>query len=167
MINRLDLDVTERSLVLVRRALRGLAVITILATAFELATVQHWHGLEQLIPWAALAVLALATVLAMAPSGRGRIAARVLAMLVIGASLYGLIDHIAVNYNSGILDQRFADTWERMPLIERLFYAVTKTVGPSPTLAPGVIGLGAILLLLASLLDTRPEANSPLPEHDV
>ena len=161
MTNRLDVDVTERRLLLVRRGLLVLTVISILATAFELATVQHWHGLEQLIPWVALAVLSLATVVAMAPGGRGRVAARVLAILVIGASLYGLIDHIAVNYNSGILDQRFADTWERMPVIERLFYAVTKTVGPSPTLAPGVIGLGAILLLLASLLDTRPEAKQP------
>ena len=85
----------------VRRALLGLTVITVLATAFELASVRHWNGVEQLIPWVALGVLAAATVLALLSGGRGRISAWVLAILVLGASTYGVIDHIAVNYNSG------------------------------------------------------------------
>lgn len=64
------------------------------ATAFELATERHWHGLEQLIPWIALGVLTV-------------------------ASIYGVVDHIAVNYNSGPLDYRFADSWQTHPLIQR------------------------------------------------
>jgi hypothetical protein len=137
--------------VLVRRALIALTVVGILAAAFELAIERHWNGLEQLIPWLALAVLALATVLVLIPGGRGVTAARVLALLVLGASIYGVVDHILVNFNSGALDQNFADTWDTLPLVERGWYAITKTVGPAPTLAPGVLGQSALLLLLATL----------------
>lgn len=144
-----------RVIVVVRRGLVALTVIGILATAFELATVRHWNGLEQLIPWLALLVLTVASVLVVLPSGRGRTAAWVLTLLVLGASIYGVIDHTLVNYNSGALDQRFADTWESLPPVRQWWYAITKTVGPSPTLAPGVLGQSAVLLFLASLIDTR------------
>ena len=145
---------------LVRRGLLALTLITICATAFELATVHHWLNLEQLIPWAALSVLAIATIFSLLQARWARITVRVLALIVFGASIYGVIDHVLVNYNSGPLDQRFADTWDGMPVLEQWWYAVTKTVGPSPTLAPGVLGLGAVLLLLASLIDIRPFEKS-------
>ena len=141
---------------LVRRGLLALTLITICATAFELATVHHWNDLEQLIPWVALSVLALAIIFSLLHGRWARITVRMLALIVFGASIYGVIDHVLVNYDSGPLDQRFADTWDGTPVIERWWYAITKTVGPSPTLAPGVLGLGAVLLLLASLIDTRP-----------
>jgi hypothetical protein len=137
--------------VLVRRGLVALTVIGILAAAFELAADRHWNGLEQLIPWAALGVLAVATALALVPGGRGVTSARVLALLVLGASIYGVVDHMLVNFDSGALDQRYADTWDALPLVERWWYAATKTVGPTPTLAPGVLGQSALLLLLATL----------------
>jgi hypothetical protein len=146
---------------LVRQALVALTVIGIFATAFELATERHWNDLEQLIPWLALAVLAAATVLVLVPGGRGVTAARVLALLVLGASIYGVVDHILVNFDSGALDQRYADTWDTLPLVERLWYAVTKTVGPAPTLAPGVLGQSALLLLLATV--GRPRAAHGAP----
>lgn len=151
------------SVALVRRALYALTVIGIFATAFELATERHWNGLEQLIPWAALMVLAVATVLALLPAGSARIVARVLALIVLGASIYGVLDHIAVNYNSGPLDQRFADTWDTLPSTQQWWYAITKTVGPAPTLAPGILGQTALLLFLAGLLTTRP---TPEPAAD-
>ena len=150
--------------VLVRRSLVGLTVITILATAFELATERHWHGFEQLVPWLALVVLTVATVLGLRPGGWGRVAVLVLVLLVLAASIYGVIDHILVNYRSGALDQHFADTWESLPSARRWWYATTKTVGPSPPLAPGALGLAALLLLLASLIDTRPR-SSPIPDR--
>jgi hypothetical protein len=144
------------SVALVRRTLYALTVIGIIATAFELATERHWNGLEQLIPWAALLILAVAAVLALLPAGSARSAARVLALIVLGASIYGVLDHIAVNYNSGPLDQRFADTWDTLPSTHQWWYAITKTVGPAPTLAPGILGQTALLLFLAGLLTTRP-----------
>jgi hypothetical protein len=148
------------SAALVRRGLYALTVIGILATAFELATVRHWLDIEQLIPWVALVVLAIATVLALAPFRWGRIAAGLLALLVLGASVYGVIDHTVVNYNSGPLDQRFADTWESLSPTKRWWYAITKTIGPAPTLAPGILGETAVLLLLASLMPTPTAARS-------
>jgi hypothetical protein len=138
--------------VLVRRGLIALTVIGILAAAFELATERHWNGLEQLIPWLALAVLAVATALALIPGGRGVTAARVLALLVLGTSIYGVVDHILVNYNSGALDQRYADTWDTLPLLERWWYAT------------GVLGQSALLLLLATLGRAR-QPHGPDASH--
>jgi hypothetical protein len=163
MTEVLKLQGTSTAL-LVRRALVALTVIGILAAAFELATERHWNGLEQLIPWVALAVLAVATALALIPGGRGVTAARVLALLVLGTSMYGVVDHILVNFNSGALDQRYADTWDNLPLLERWWYAATKTVGPAPTLAPGVLGQSALLLLLATLGRAR-QPDSPDASH--
>jgi hypothetical protein len=148
------------SAALVRRGLYALTVIGIVTTAFELATVRHWLSLEQLIPWVALGVLATATVLALLPVRWGRIAAESLALLVLGASVYGVIDHAVVNYNSGPLDQRFAESWDSLSPTQRWWYAITKTVGPAPTLAPGILGQTAVLLLLASLMPTPTPARS-------
>jgi hypothetical protein len=144
-------DTVSNRAVLVRRGLIALTAIGILAAACELATERHWNGLEQLIPWAALVVLAVATVLVAIPGERGVTAARVLALLVLAASIYGVITHIVVNYDAGVLDQRYADTWDSLPVLQQWWYATTKTVGPAPILAPGVLGQTALLLLLATL----------------
>lgn len=141
--------------VLVRRGLVALTAIGILATAFELAAERHWNGWEQLIAWAALVALVAAVALLLLPGGRGTTATRVLALLVLGASVYGVLEHILVNVGSGALDQRYADTWESLPLLERGWYATTKTVGPAPPLAPGVLGQTALLLLLATICNPR------------
>lgn len=140
---------------LMRRGLLALVVVGILATAFELATERHWHGFVQLIPWYALAVLGVATALLAVPGGRGVTVARVLALVVLGASAYGVLDHVLVNLDSGALDRRYSATWDGLPLVEQWWLAVTKTVGPAPTLAPGVLGQSALLLLLATLCAPR------------
>jgi hypothetical protein len=136
---------------LVRRALVALTAVGIVAAAFELYGERHWNGPEQLVPWAALAVLAVATVLVLLPGGAARTTGRVLALLVLAASVYGVADHIMVNYDSGALDQRFADSWDTLPMPTRWWYAASKQVGPAPTLAPGVLGQTAALLLLATI----------------
>ena len=155
-------DTVSDGAFLARRGLIALTVIGILATAFELATDRHWNGFEQLIPWGALAVLAVATLLAVLPRGWGVTAARVLALLVLAASVYGVITHIVVNYDAGVLDQRYADTWNGLPTLQRWWYAVTKTVGPAPTLAPGVLAQTALLLLLGTLDGLRPQGRTEL-----
>jgi hypothetical protein len=138
-------------MVLVRRALIALTGIGILATAFELASERHWNGFEQLIPWLALGVLTAAALLLLFPDGRGITAARLLALVVLASSIYGVVEHVLANFDAGALDQRFADTWDSLPLLEQVWLAVTKTVGPAPALAPGVLGQTALLLLLATL----------------
>jgi len=145
---------------LVRRGLIALTAIGILAAAFELATERHWNDFEQLVPWAALVALAVATVLVTIPGKRGVTATRVLALLVLAASIYGVITHIVVNYDAGALDQRYADTWDSLPVLQRWWYATTKTVGPAPTLAPGVLGQTALLLLLATLNGPSARAST-------
>jgi hypothetical protein len=139
------------TMVLVRRALIALTGIGILATAFELASERHWNGFEQLIPWLALGVLTAAALLLLFPDGRGITAARLLALVVLASSIYGVVEHVLANFDAGALDQRFADTWDSLPLLEQVWLAVTKTVGPAPALAPGVLGQTALLLLLATL----------------
>jgi hypothetical protein len=152
------------TVVLVRRGLVALTVIGILATAFELAAARHWNELEQLIPWAALAALVTAVALLALPGRRGTTAARVLALLVLGASAYGVLDHLLVNVGSGAHDQRYADAWQSFSLLERGWFALTKTVGPAPPLAPGVLGQAALLLLLATICNPQrsddPDSSS-------
>jgi hypothetical protein len=135
---------------LLRGSLTGLTALGIVGTAFELATLQHWNGVMQLVPWAALVVLAGALALHAGRSGRTRVV-RALALLVLGASLFGVLEHALVNYESGPLDQRFADTWDALSLWLRWWYAITRTVGPAPTLAPGMLGQAAATLMLATI----------------
>jgi hypothetical protein len=77
--------------------------------------------------------------------------------------VYGVITHIVVNYDAGVLDQRYAGTWDSLPVLQRWWYATTKTVGPAPTLAPGVLGQTALLLLLATLTGRR--SHDPSGSH--
>jgi hypothetical protein len=135
---------------LLRGSLTGLTALGIVGTAFELATLQHWNGVMQLVPWAALVVLTGALALHAGRSGRTRVV-RALAVLVLVTSLFGVLEHALVNYDSGPLDQRFADTWDALSLWLRWWYAITRTVGPAPTLAPGMLGQAAATLMLATI----------------
>lgn len=149
------------TMVIVRRALIALTGIGILATAFELASERHWNGFEQLIPWLALVVLTAAALLLLLPDGRGTTAVRLLAFVVLAASLYGVVEHLLANFDAGPLDQRFADTWDLLPLLEQIWLVVTKTVGPAPALAPGVLGQTALLLFLATLCQSERPGGTP------
>ena len=134
-----------------RAGLVALALISVAATAFELASERHWNGLEQLVPWAALVVLLGAVVAVLVPSRIGLTISRVLAVVVLAASLYGVVDHTVANHEAGELDGRYSAVWEDLPAAQQWWYAVTRTVGPAPTLAPGVLGQGALLVLLAGV----------------
>lgn len=151
----------------VRAALLVLTALSVAATAFELATLRHWNGVEQLIPWAALAVLAVATAtFAVTPALVGVV--RVAALVVLAASLYGVVDHTLVNLRSGPLDGTIGPGWDALPALQQWWYAATMTVGPSPTLAPGVLGQAALLLVLATLTPPRREvaaSRSPSRRH--
>jgi hypothetical protein len=149
--------------VLVRRGLIALTVVGILATAVALATERDWNSPEQLIFWAALLVLAVATVLLAIPAGRGVTAARVLALLVLATSIYRVITHMVVNYEAGPLDPHYAEVWNSLPMVQRCWFAATTTVGPAPTLAAGLLGQAALLLLLATLASPRVLSRPPHP----
>lgn len=136
---------------MMRAGLVALALISVGATAFELASERHWNDLDQLIPWAALAVLLAAVVAVLVPSRIALTTSRLLAAVVLAASLYGVLDHTLANYDAGELDGRYSAVWDDLPAAQQWWYAVTKTVGPAPTLAPGVLGQAALLVLLAGV----------------
>jgi hypothetical protein len=144
----------------IRIALLLLVSLSVVATAFELATERHWNGLVQLIPWVGIAVLVLATGVLAIGGARSVVVARVLAVLVLAASVYGVVQHVVVNYEFGALDAVYGQGWESLPVPQRWWYALTKTVGPSPPLAPGVLGQAALLLLLATMIPARPAGRT-------
>lgn len=149
---------------LLRASLTALTALGIVGTAFELATLHHWNGAMQLVPWAALVVLAGALAL---HAGRpaSTYLVRALAMLVLVTSLFGVLEHALVNYDSGALDQRFADTWELLSPWSRWWYAITRTVGPAPTLAPGMLGQAAVTLMLATIGARAAYSEAPATRH--
>jgi hypothetical protein len=144
----------------IRIALLLLVSLSVVATAFELATERHWNGLVQLIPWVGIAVLVLATGVLAIGGARSVVVARVLAVLVLAASVYGVVQHVVVNYEFGALDAVYGQEWESLPVPQRWWHALTKTVGPSPPLAPGVLGQAALLLLLAAMIPARPAGRT-------
>src|SRR5947209_12643752 len=111
----------------------------------------------QLVPWAALVVLVGALVVHAGRPGCTRLV-RTLAMLVLVTSMFGVLEHALVNYDSGPLDQRYADTWDMLCPWLRWRYAITSTVGPAPTLAPGMLGQASATLLLATI-GARPAST--------
>jgi hypothetical protein len=152
---------------LLRGNLAALAALGVVGTAFELATLRHWNGAMQLVPWAALAMLAVALALHVRPVGRPprtRLV-RALALLVLATSFFGVLEHALVNYHAGPLDQRFADTWDALSPWLRWWYAVTRTVGPAPTLAPGMLGQAAATLMLATIGQRATSATASIRRH--
>ncbi|WP_231509142.1 hypothetical protein [Streptosporangium roseum] len=149
-------------LVTLRRGLIALTVLSILGTAFELATERHWQTWEQLLPGGALVLLATGVALpALHDSPRVIVAVRGLAGAVVLVALFGVYTHVAANYEAGFLDQRYAGTWETLPVLSRWWYALTKSVGPAPPLAPGMLAQTAFLLLLSTFARRTSGRNGP------
>jgi len=121
-------------------------------TAVELAMLRHWGDKTQLVPWFCLGLLALATAaLAIRP---GVVVIRwvrsVCAVVALGAGV-GVYMHIRENYRAGPLDAAYSDRWDSMSTVAQLWAAFTKTVGPSPALAPMVLIMAALCLVIATL----------------
>ena len=143
-----------------RRALLVLTAIALAGTTTELAIGRHWEGPTQLIPFAAIAVAAVA--LSMIATARSRMSLRIaqgLYVVVLAASAFGVWSHVEGNHESGALDQSYAATWESTPAARRWWLAASGGVGPSPPLAPGVLAQAALMLLAATLRhpSSRPE----------
>ena len=130
------------SVALLRRCFLALAVTGIAGTAAELALSRHWASAVQLIPWYALGVLVVASLLLVTRPRRASIlAVRVLAVAVILSAGFGIYEHVLANYHAAPLDFRDTSRWA----------VVSGSVGPSPTLAPGAMAQAAVCLLFATL----------------
>ena len=137
---------------LLRRCLTAASALCVVGTAIELAMYRHWDSTEQLIPWVALAILAGAIVMfALRPTARVIRVIRPLLGLVALTALFGVYEHVHENFIAGPLDFRYSDKWDQMSTMSQWWHAFTKTVGPAPSLAPGVLFQAALLLFAATL----------------
>ena len=133
---------------------RGLLAISALGVAglwLELAVARHWNSTVQLVPWVAAGLVAVGVALvAIRPTPARLILARVLAVICVGSGLFGVIQHVESNYDSGELDAVYGPRWATMSTASRLWHALIESVGPSPSFAPGALALIAACLLLAT-----------------
>ena len=136
---------------LLRRGLLWVAALTTAALAVELAAERHWTQPIQLVAWAALALIgaAIALVLVATP-GRLRVARALLVAVILSAAI-GVWEHVESNYDAGELDFEYADAWPSLSETSRWWLAVTKSIGPSPPLAPGALAQASVCVLLATL----------------
>ena len=137
--------------VVLRRGVLALAVAAIAVTAAELGAERHWGEPVRLIPWACLAVLALAIgAIAVVPRRSTLLAARSVAGIVIAGSALGVWEHLEENLKAGPLDRRYSTTWDAMSPLQHVWKAASGAVGPAPILAPGILAGAAVLVLLAT-----------------
>ena len=144
-----------------RRWLLGLAVLTSLGLIVELAAERHWTQPSQWIAWAAIAATLLAAALRYWRSSAVAVrSARLLAMAVILSAMVGIWQHVASNYDAGPLDADYELSWDTLSEPARWWLAVSKTVGPSPPLAPGALALAGQFILLASTQRPAPASRA-------
>ena len=135
-----------------RRSFAALAAAGLVGTAVELALTRHWTSTVQMIPWAALAVTLVALILLVArPRPATLRVVRILAVLVVLTAGFGVFEHVLANYDAAPLDFRYTTRWATMSASSRWWAAASQSVGPSPTLAPGVLAQSAFCLLFATL----------------
>lgn len=114
--------------------------------------IRHWGTTLQAVPWLVLAVLSAATIaLARARSSRVVAAVRVIASFTVAASVFGIAEHVKANFDAGPLDAVYGPKWDTLSTTAKWWDALIKRVGPSPTLAPGVLAQIGLCLLFASL----------------
>jgi hypothetical protein len=144
---------------LLRRGVLTITAVVCLGLLVELGAERHWTQPLQLVAWAAVAATLLAAALVWTGGTSTRIrVARFLAVLVIVSAAIGVGAHVVANYDAGELDAEYADLWPSVSTPQRWWLAISKTVGPSPPLAPGALAEAAALVLLATL---RHPATTP------
>ena len=149
---------------MLRRGLLLVAALTCVGIAVELAADRHWAQPIQLVAWAALAATAVAIALVATATSPARVhLSRILVVVVILSTVLGIWEHVASNYDAGELDFEYANTWESQSEPTRWWLAATKTVGPSPPLAPGALAQASLCVLLATLRHPALKPGGPAP----
>jgi hypothetical protein len=132
----------------VRYGLIALSTLGLIGAGTELAA--NSHGLEQLAPWAGLAVLAVATALVALGGRRSVLWARVLCLAVLGAAAYGVAEHLLASASPTAIDKSLSGYWASLSPLTRSWYGA-HDLGPRTPLAPGMLGQTALLIVLATL----------------
>lgn len=134
-----------------RLALLALGALSAAGAVAELAMERHWGDFIKLIPWFAVGAIVVALLLVLVkPSRAGIQVARIICVLVAGATLFGVYEHVAENHKAGALDFRYAEKWDSMSSFSQWQKAATKTVGPAPVLAPGVLIAAGLCVVAAT-----------------
>lgn len=133
-----------------QQVLLALALASGVFVAVELAALRHWNATDQLIPFVVLAIMMVsALVLAIVRGRFGVVQARLVALITVGASLFGLFEHVSSNLDTGVLNSRY--DWAALSGWEHVWLATSGAVGGSPALAPLALALAGILLGLSTL----------------
>jgi hypothetical protein len=147
-----------------RRSLLALSALGAAGTALELVLLRHWTSSLALIPFASLAVLALALLaVGVRPTRTRVLIGRSAAGLVAATAFVGVAVHVISNYDSGPLDFRYTASWPTTGELERWFLAATDSVGPSPSLAPMALAFVALALLFATIGHPAIRGDGPQP----
>ena len=134
-----------------RRAFLLVAAGTCGGAVLELAMLRHWDGVDQLVPWVVLAVLAVGiAAVALKPTPRVLLAARLLAVGSAFAGLFGVWEHVSSNWQTAPLSATWASTWDTLSPMQQWWEAATGGAGIAPPLAPGFLALTGICLALST-----------------
>jgi hypothetical protein len=143
---------TDPAASLLRRGILGLGALSTLGIVVELGVERHWTQPLQIVAWVAVGGVAVAIALLMRHPSRARVRlAQALAVPVVASAALGIGAHVYANYDAAPLDQDYGDVWESLPEPTRWWLALTKTVGPSPPLAPGALAQAGLCVLLATV----------------
>lgn len=147
-------------------ALRGaialLAVIGVVGIAMALAYDRHWEEPWQLAPWITLVLVSAAlAALVFRPSRVTVRLARVIAVLAVVSALLGVWQHFDENYNTAPLDHRYADRWDGMNVIERMWAVGNGDVGHVPVPSAAVLIPIALALWMTTLGLREDGAGGP------
>ncbi len=133
-----------------RSGVLALGALGVVGTAIELATIEHWGSLEQLIPWIVLGVMAaVIAALALAPSWAVVRGAQLLGVATLGSAALGVFEHVQENLTAGPLDQTLGPRWDSMSTLGQWWAAASGQIGPAPLLAPGILAEIGLCVLLA------------------
>ena len=133
-----------------RRILALIAVGTAAGGLVEMALLRHWGEATQIIPWVVL-IAVLVVGLLVATGGGSRIGAQVTGAAGLLTGAIGIFLHLSENLDEGEDLAQYAQTWESMPFLERVWLALNGTVGEAPLLAPGMVSLAGVILFIAVL----------------
>lgn len=125
-----------------RRFLLLASSVTYVASCVELALVEHWHGWTQWLPFVmAGAGLAAAFAFSRRPTSRWVLCLRLVSALVVVGSVAGVVLHARGNALFAL---------EVRPDTAGLDVALEAATGGNPLLAPGMMGLAAVLAVAAT-----------------
>ena len=145
-------DDDSATLRVLRNGLLALALVTTIGIGIELATARHWGSIEQLVAWAAVGLVGLSLGLVVGTPSPGNVRlARVLLVVVVISSLFGVWEHVQANRRAGALDFRYATVWADYSARHQWWLALSGGVGAAPPILPLSLAVTAAMVLLATV----------------